>query len=83
MRSRVKSDFLFAEPSVLSGVARLLDLYCLFDSYNASLSGREADYKAMLADWCVVGQDIEDAMLQFNSMYLAEHKEEQCLAERR
>ncbi len=87
MRSRVKSDFLVAQPSFLSGLARLLDLYCLFNSYNSSSSGQEADYKAMLADWKAVGQDIEDAMSQFASMYspaqFASHEEERSLAARR
>jgi|HubBroStandDraft_4_1064222.scaffolds.fasta_scaffold872242_1 hypothetical protein len=67
MHSKSTSDFLFADPSFVSGAARLLDLYCLFDSYNTSRSGAEADYKALLADWRVVGQDIQRAVEAFES----------------
>jgi hypothetical protein len=67
MHSKNTSDFLFAEPSLVSGAARLLDLYCLFDSYNTSPTGAEADYKALLADWCAVGQDIQRAIEAFES----------------
>ena len=63
--NKARSDFLFAMPSFVSGAARLLDLYCLYDSYNSSSTEREADYKAALSDWCVVGQDILAAMKQF------------------
>jgi hypothetical protein len=67
MHSKSTSDFLFAEPSLVSGAARLLDLYCLFDSYNTSPSGPEADYKALLADWSSVGQDIQAAIETFEA----------------
>ena len=52
-------------PSFLSGAARSLDLYCLFDSYNSSSTEREADCRAILSDWRVVGQDILSAMREF------------------
>lgn len=65
MHSKGTSDFLFAEPTLVSGAARLLDLYCLFDSYNTSSNGAEADYKALLADWRAVGQDIQYAIEAF------------------
>lgn len=67
MHSKSTSDFLFARPSLVSGAARLLDLYGLFDSYNTSRTGAEADYKALLADWRAVGQDIQHAMEAFES----------------
>ncbi len=65
--NKTRSDFLFARPSFVSGAARLLDLYCLYDLYNNSSTEREADYKAALSDWRVVGQDILIAMRQFDS----------------
>lgn len=63
--NKARSDFLFATPSFVSGAARSLDLYCLFDSYNSSSTEREADYRATLSDWRVIGQDILSAMRQF------------------
>lgn len=65
MHSKSTSDFLFAQPSFVSGAARLLDLFGLFDSYNTSNNEAEADYKALLADWRAVGEDIQTAMQEF------------------
>jgi len=65
MGDRVQTDFLFAQPSFLSGLARLLDLFGVFDSYNQSRTPEEADAKAMYADWRVTGQDIFDAVTVF------------------
>lgn len=56
------SDFLFAEPDELSGVARLWDFSGTFDAYNISRSTEEADAKAVLADWHMVGKDLKEAM---------------------
>jgi hypothetical protein len=67
MSSRVKSGFLYADPSSTSGLARLLDLWGQFDAYNISASPAEADAKALAADWIIVGQDLTDAMEQFET----------------
>jgi hypothetical protein len=74
MHSRVTSDFLVAQPSFVSGVARLLDLYGFYDAYNTSRTVGEADYKALLSDWCIVGQDIQDAMTAFECSLPAEKR---------
>jgi len=66
--NKVKSDFLVASPDFISGAARLLDWYGFYDSYNESRTGTEADAKAMFADWRVVGQDIHEAMMEFQSI---------------
>ncbi len=65
MGNKIKSDFLVAAPSLASGAARLLDLYGQFDAYNSSRDEQEADAKAMFADWRVVGEDLNDAMMAF------------------
>ncbi|MCL2659596.1 MAG: hypothetical protein FWD64_03640 [Acidobacteriaceae bacterium] len=62
MNEKVKTDFLFAQPSFASGAARVLDLWGAFDEYNQSKTSREADTKAIASDWIVVGQDIRDAI---------------------
>ncbi len=59
---RIPSDFLVAEPSFASGVARLVDFGCAFDSYNKSATPQEADFRAALSDWISVGFDILDAV---------------------
>ncbi len=67
MSEKIKSDFLVAAPSFASGAGRLLDWYGLYDLYNVSRNGQEADAKAMFSDWRVVGEDINDAMLEFET----------------
>jgi hypothetical protein len=64
MVKKVKSDFLFAQPSFASGAARNLDLWGQFDEYNRSETPAEADAKAIAADWLVIGQDIADVLEQ-------------------
>ena len=59
----LRTDFLFARPSLLSGIARVLDLFGLFDSYNESRDGKEADAKAMYSDWSMTGSDLQIATL--------------------
>jgi len=65
MGKNVQTDFLFAQPSFASGVARNLDLWAQFDDYNRSENGTEADGKAIAADWLVVGQDMVEALEAF------------------
>jgi hypothetical protein len=62
MGKRVKTDFLFAQPSFVSGAARVLDLWGILDDYNVSATTLDADEKAIAADWLVVGQDLSDAI---------------------
>jgi hypothetical protein len=67
MGNKVKSDFLFAQPSFASGAARVFDLFGQFDEYNISDTTAEADAKAIAADWIVVGQDMSDVIEQNES----------------
>ncbi len=60
--SQWSTDFLFAQPSIASGAGSVLDLWGIFDAYNVSASGQEADSKAMLNDWHNVGRDLNSAM---------------------
>jgi hypothetical protein len=62
MGNKVKSDFLFAQPSLAAGVARVFDLWGQFDDYNRSETPLEADAKAIASDWLIVGQDLSDAI---------------------
>jgi hypothetical protein len=62
MMKKVKSDFLFAQPSFLSGAGSAFDLWGQLSDYNVSTNGTEADANAIAADWLVVGQDIFDAL---------------------
>lgn len=64
---RVQSDFLYAQPSYASGAARVFDLWGQFDAYNESENPAEADAKAIASDWAITGQDIFDAIQQYDS----------------
>lgn len=61
----MRTDFLFAMPSWLSGAARSLDLAGQFDDYNESPTEQAADAKALFADWRVVGESLAEAMRAF------------------
>ncbi len=56
------TDFLYARPSFLEGVGRLLDFGGTLNVYNASGSTEEADARALAADWAAVGEDMWDAI---------------------
>ncbi len=56
------SFYLFARPSLLEGVARIVDLGGTLQTYNESVSESEADYKAIQNDWIATGLDIRDAI---------------------
>jgi hypothetical protein len=57
----MRSDFLFAQPSMLAGMGRVLDLWAQFDDYNASATPEEADARALFCDWAVIGQQLVGA----------------------
>lgn len=59
----MRTDYLFAAPSFLSGAARLLDLSGRFDVYNDSDDEALADARAIYSDWRMVGQDLAGAMM--------------------
>ncbi len=58
----MRTDFLFAGSSALTGWARLLDLGGTLNLSNVSRSSREADTRALTADWAVLGQDMRIAI---------------------
>lgn len=64
-----RTDFLFAQPSVLTGLARVLDFGGTLSrhSYNESRSPQEADALAIQNDWAVVGVDLRNAMATVGS----------------
>lgn len=57
-----RSDFLFAEPSFIEGVARIFDFGNTLNVYNESLSTEIADAYALWMDWYATFSDIGDAV---------------------
>ncbi len=60
----IKTFRLFAQPSFLSGTARLVDLGGVFDKYNKSQTEQQADSRALASDWSSVGNDLYAAVQQ-------------------
>ena len=58
------SDLLYGKPSLLEGVARVLDFTGALNQYNETRTGEGADYRALAADWRAIGSDIQTAMAQ-------------------
>jgi hypothetical protein len=55
------TNFLLAQPSFLSGFGRTLDLHGHYVEYNISQTGDEADFRALICDWLVVQQDLDES----------------------
>ena len=66
MGKRIKADFLFAQPSFMTGIASAFDLTGGLTEYTPYDTRDEANRKALLSDWFVTGQDIQDAIEQFS-----------------
>ena len=60
---------LFARPSFLEGLARLLDFGGTLNEYNYSDSPAEADFLAIQSDWEAVGLDMTWAIEEFEETY--------------
>lgn len=56
------TDLLFARPSFLEGVARLLDFGSTLNEYNGSDTPEDADLAALRSDWEALGQDYRSAL---------------------
>lgn len=65
----VRTDFLYARPSFVEGVARVFDLCGTLDEYNNSPTPIYADGYAIGMDWYVVGRDIYEAISEHNRRY--------------
>jgi hypothetical protein len=61
--------FLYARPSALEGVARLLDFGNSLNEYNVSANGEEADYLALKLDWEAIKEDIRHTVVEFEEAY--------------
>lgn len=59
------STALFARPTWIGGLARMVDFGGLFDQYNTYDSPAEADARAIANDWAAVGVDLMNAMDAF------------------
>jgi hypothetical protein len=63
------SYLLFARPSFLGGIARLLDFGGTLKVYNESRNGEEADNLAFLQDWKAIVGDLREAVVQYKTLH--------------
>lgn len=63
----IDSDFLYARPSFIEGLARIFDFGGTLNEYNVSRTGQEADMVALRMDWAAIGQDIRNAVGEFET----------------
>lgn len=62
------SSFLFSQPSIWEGVARIFDFGNTLQEYNKSLTPEQADLRALHADWHAIGEDMKHAVQQVQSL---------------
>jgi len=55
---------LFAMPSFITGVARIIDPFGTLNIYNRS---KHPDYYAMLSDWKAVGDDMRQVIREYGN----------------
>lgn len=55
-------EFLYARPSFVEGVARILDFGNTLNEYNYSRAPEQADFLALRADWRVAARDMGIAL---------------------
>ncbi len=60
-----ETDYLFARPSFVGGMASVFDLGATLQVYNDSPSTDIADARAIMSDWIVTGNDIRSAINVF------------------
>jgi hypothetical protein len=64
MTDLMSKYFLFANPSFLSEMGRIMDLGSTLNEYNSSPYEGMADYFAIKSDWHAVGTDIGSAIAE-------------------
>jgi len=67
--------FLFATPTLWSGMARILDFGRTLNEYNYSSTPDKADFCAIYSDWKLVGSDISKAMAIYEDQIAAHGKD--------
>jgi hypothetical protein len=58
----IQTDFLTADSSLITGMGSAYNLGGNFYGFNYSATPVQADHRAILSDWIIVGQDIDDAL---------------------
>lgn len=63
------SDFLFARPSFVGGIARILDMGGTLKIYNNSPTEEIADMRALASDWRAVANELIASITEYESSH--------------
>ena len=58
MKNLYTPNKLFAEPSSIEGMSRVVDLGATMQIYNISETEQQADFEALRNDWRAIGDDL-------------------------
>lgn len=58
----MQSEFLFLRPSLIEGLARIMDFGNTLNEYSRLADSHEADLAALWMDWAVIGQDFREVI---------------------
>lgn len=64
------TGFLYARPSMVEGLAHLVDFGDTLQIYNSALTPEQADYLALSSDWYVVDDDLRAAIASYKDLQL-------------
>jgi len=64
------TGFLYARPSFIEGISRLIDFGNVLQVYNSSLTPEQADFLALSSDWSVIGDDLSIVMDTYSDVDL-------------
>jgi hypothetical protein len=59
------TGFLYARPTFVSGISRVVDLGNTLNDYNSTFFTKVADFYALKSDWSAVGADIQYAITEY------------------
>jgi hypothetical protein len=63
------TDYLFARPSFIEGIARNIDMFGTLNCYNYPINDEDADYRAMKADRAALRADFAVAFQKLKNAY--------------
>ena len=61
------TDILFANPSIISGIARNVDIMGIYDNYNSTFTETMADNLAIASDWKTIMMDLAISMDKYKT----------------
>ena len=72
-KMKLRAFYMFARPSALGGMARILDFGGTLNEYNTANSPQQADTLALWSDWLAVGDDMWSAIRAYEGV-LPKHR---------